>query len=792
MKGLTKTIILLAVFFIPLSLKAQLNGNKTIDPNGSGADNYKTFNEAVQALNDQGTTRGVIFLIASGTYNLPKPVRIDIKENKPTKDYQVTFKTAPGAAVVLNVMGQDTSLFAIRIGRPGETTDYITIDGSNGTATRDMTIIAADAKYGTEPIDIYGDHITIKNCIIQAKGKGNVWSDEDMGIILRNAAPTADYCLIENNKVSSTNAIILGKDTLNVQTGSVIRGNEVHFYHKGIYAYKVSDVVIEGNDVVGDLQSAYPLLPVYGVHAGTNQGNSQSVVIRKNNIRKLGTNTGTTAGRRVRGIHTYGPGSFTISSNRIHELYNATRDTTNFQPAVFGIQLEAGNAYSVYKVYNNMIFGFKDSDYINGRLGTIVTTGIDVPTPGMVEVYNNTVYIEETDRDYHETQCIYIGPMAQGSMIDLKNNIFYNGNSSPNAKSWTLYRTPAMKGNMMSDFNLFYVDGQQNSFIAYCGKGIRATINDWTAATPWDPHSISMNPGFISSSDVSIAEDKWVVNGQGIPNSSVTEDINGIFRSSNLADGGCDIGAGEYNPVGYAPTVMTGKADSDTTVFTGVDGKKVAEIVWSGASFPESVVLMYTPGRRAVGNSGNLSSKGIDRMYTFTLPGSTGPGWMAEVRLYYNASTEIRNYREGDLVVNRRPFMGDGLWDVEASTIDTLEHCARFTTSSLGTYTLVDKNMSPLPVEKNMAQKINYSLEQNFPNPFNPATKIKYSIREDGKARLILYNSIGQVVKVIMDEMKAKGNYEIILNAQDLPSGIYFYQLQSGDFRDTKKLVLLK
>ncbi|MCU7492290.1 MAG: T9SS type A sorting domain-containing protein [Ignavibacteria bacterium] len=792
MRGPAKIIVLLAAFFIPFSLQAQLNGNKTIDPNGSGADNYKSFNEAIQALNAQGTTEGVTFLVASGTYNEPKPLRIEIKNNKPQQNSRAVFKPAPGATVVLNVMGQDTSMFAIRIGRPGETTDYITIDGSNASYTRDMTIIAGDSRYGTEPIDIYGDFITIKNCVIQAKGKGNVWTDEDMGIILRNALPTADYCLIENNKVSSVNAVILGKDTLNIQTGNIIRGNEIHFYHKGIYANKVSDIVIEGNEVVGDLRAQYPLLPVYGIHVGTNQGNNQGIIIRKNNVTNLGTNNGTTAGRRVRGIHTYGPGSYTINANRIHDLFNATADTGNFQPAVFGIQLEAGSVYSTYKVYNNMVYGFRDSDNINGRLGTIVTTGIDVPTAGIVEVYNNTIYIEETERDYHETQCIYIGPMAQGSMIDLKNNIFYNGNSSPNAKSWSIYRTPAMKGSMTSDFNLIYVDGSQNSFVAFCGKGIRATIRDWTSVTSWDPHSISINPGFASPSEVSISPESWVVNGQGFPNFSNSEDINGIIRSTNIADGGCDIGASEYTPLGSAAAAPVRSSSGDTTIFIGVDGKRVAEIIWSGTSWPEQVLLTYTPGQRALSNSGILSRKGIDRMFNFSFPGSLGSGWAADVRLFYNDGTELRGYNESDLVVNRRPTEGDGTWTAEATTIDTARHCARFMTNSLGVYTLIDKNMSPMPVRKNSPANPVYALEQNYPNPFNPSTKIQYSLSQDGRARLTLFNSIGQAVKVVMDEMKAKGNYEIILNCQDLPAGIYFYQLQSGNFRETKKFVLLK
>jgi hypothetical protein len=300
-----------------------------------------------------------------------------------------------------------------------------------------------------------------------------------------------------------------------------------------------------------------------------------------------------------------------------------------------------------------------------------------------------------------------------------------------------------------------------------------------------------MNPGFKSPSDVSISWDSWVVNGQGIPHGTVTEDIDGNLRSTSLASGGCDIGASEYYPAGYALTTRKGQIGKDTTMFFGVDGKKVAEIIWSGENplYPDTIVLTYTPGQRAILNSGNISNRGIDRMYSFSFPGNGGWGWTAEVKLFYNSGTEIRDYNEMNLVVNKRPLMGDGLWDVEASGIDTALHCARFVTSSLGTYTLVDGTQGPLPVEKAISlQRLSYALEQNYPNPFNPVTKIRYSIREDGKVRLTLFNSIGQAVRVLLDEMKTKGSHEIILNAGELPSGVYFYNLQSGGFKDTKKL----
>jgi hypothetical protein len=86
----------------------------------------------------------------------------------------------------------------------------------------------------------------------------------------------------------------------------------------------------------------------------------------------------------------------------------------------------------------------------------------------------------------------------------------------------------------------------------------------------------------------------------------------------------------------------------------------------------------------------------------------------------------------------------------------------------------------------------NYSLRQNYPNPFNPSTTINYSIAKDGAVKLKVYNLIGEEVVTLVNEVKQAGNYNISFNASTLPSGIYFYKLESGNFVNSKKMILLK
>ena len=81
---------------------------------------------------------------------------------------------------------------------------------------------------------------------------------------------------------------------------------------------------------------------------------------------------------------------------------------------------------------------------------------------------------------------------------------------------------------------------------------------------------------------------------------------------------------------------------------------------------------------------------------------------------------------------------------------------------------------------------------QNYPNPLNPSTLISYSIPRASNLKLIVLNILGQTVKVLENEFKSAGNYSVNFNAADLPSGIYFYRLEAGQFSQVKKMILVK
>jgi hypothetical protein len=90
-----------------------------------------------------------------------------------------------------------------------------------------------------------------------------------------------------------------------------------------------------------------------------------------------------------------------------------------------------------------------------------------------------------------------------------------------------------------------------------------------------------------------------------------------------------------------------------------------------------------------------------------------------------------------------------------------------------------------------------FELSQNYPNPFNPETRIRYRLPQTAHVDLSVYNVMGQVVCRLVDRQQAAGEHVIIWNGRDeagrpAASGIYFYRLVSGEFHQTRKMLLLK
>jgi len=95
-------------------------------------------------------------------------------------------------------------------------------------------------------------------------------------------------------------------------------------------------------------------------------------------------------------------------------------------------------------------------------------------------------------------------------------------------------------------------------------------------------------------------------------------------------------------------------------------------------------------------------------------------------------------------------------------------------------------------IEVDLGSPMNYELSQNYPNPFNPSTTIRFTISESSFINLSIFNALGEKIEELVNEDKEPGIHTIEFNAQYLPSGTYFYKIQTPDFVQTNKMILVK
>jgi N-acetylmuramoyl-L-alanine amidase len=115
---------------------------------------------------------------------------------------------------------------------------------------------------------------------------------------------------------------------------------------------------------------------------------------------------------------------------------------------------------------------------------------------------------------------------------------------------------------------------------------------------------------------------------------------------------------------------------------------------------------------------------------------------------------------------------------------------------SQGTYYIDDlriATLSPTEVKQEDIQlPISFALEQNYPNPFNPSTQIKFSIAKSSNVKLIVNDILGREVAILVDEEMVPGNYSLSFNAKNISSGVYFYTLITDNFKQSRKMILMK
>ncbi len=95
-------------------------------------------------------------------------------------------------------------------------------------------------------------------------------------------------------------------------------------------------------------------------------------------------------------------------------------------------------------------------------------------------------------------------------------------------------------------------------------------------------------------------------------------------------------------------------------------------------------------------------------------------------------------------------------------------------------------------VEVNIGTPIEFELDQNFPNPFNPTTSIQFNLPKDSQVKLSVFNVLGGKVAELLNKKITSGYHSVHFDASHLNSGLYLYSIQTDDFSETKKMLLMK
>jgi len=172
-----------------------------------------------------------------------------------------------------------------------------------------------------------------------------------------------------------------------------------------------------------------------------------------------------------------------------------------------------------------------------------------------------------------------------------------------------------------------------------------------------------------------------------------------------------------------------------------------------------------------------------------------------DVTLSWMTATELNN---NGFYIERRT--GEDSWN----NLGFVE--GHGTTTETQSYTFVDKGLASgiynyrikqvdfggsfkyynLSQEVEIAAPNTYTLSQNFPNPFNPTTKIKYSVPVEALVNIAIYNVLGEKLADVINSVHKAGNYEFIFDAANFSSGMYIYRMESGNYVSIKKMMILK
>ncbi len=428
------------------------------------------------------------------------------------------------------------------------------------------------------------------------------------------------------------------------------------------------------------------------------------------------------------GIIAAGFTALDIIKNKILDIQNTA------STSVRGMQITPA-AGGVLNVINNFVSLTQD----NGTKTTVYGINILGSAEYTANIYYNTVRIGGNHAAGGTSGSVVSGGIVKGntgstSTYNQKNNIVLNNRTGgPAGVVHTGYFSSATAnvGTQDIDYNVYFVTGAAGTHAGWGGTIFTDIALYKAAAAPNEQNTIFKQVTFVSNTDLHLA---GASNGDfdlaGIPIPGIIDDIDGDLRHPTYPYRGAD----EADPLPVELTSFT---------FNVIDNQ--VTLNWLTASetnnYGFNVERKALSGWEQIGFVPGFGTSSEPRAYSFTDADLT-PG------TYY--------YR-----IKQTDFSG--------------------------TYTYYDLDVAVV-----VSAPDRFDLAQNYPNPFNPVTSIQYSVAKETDVSLVVFNSIGQEVAVLVNETQQPGKYTVNFNAQNFSSGVYYYKINAGEFVSVKKMILLK
>jgi len=569
-----RRLVAAALVLMTMPAFAQLSGTYTIDPNGTGTNNYASFTAAVSALTTSGVSGPVTFNVASGTYN--EQISIGAITGSSATN-SVTFQKAPIATspAILTFAATSTANYTVQLA------------AASNLVFKDLTLAnTANAGQTVGGIVEYGG--TVSNIsFINNTFEGNATStSSSYGALRYGSTPSTGYAsgvwkFIGNTFNNTSYSInVYGSTTVNadslIATNNTINGT---YYH--LYAYYAKNVVFSNNTVNtisgynGYCYVYYPSTSVvynnntmtgmaYGMYSAVNTANTGSLtyVINDNNI---GTNNTATT---QYGFYISGSSAAANAVARVSiKNNNIVLAGTSTCSGIYASYVNA-NAATPSEISNNMIS-------CNGGTTSTIYGFYPNHVANMDFVHNSIHVINGSATG---GRAMYINRSTSGTAfavggLNIQNNIISNVGPGYAIEVASTTNTAAMIGAMSNNA----YQGNATNPLRF-GTTNYTTIADWQTATTKEAGSVLGQLVFFSNQDLHVQN--ALANNVGTPLASVTTDIDGQTRSTTTPDAGAD----EYSPLACI---------SYASLSSSNVGSSTATVSWTTTNTPVSYKVRY-------------------------------------------------------------------------------------------------------------------------------------------------------------------------------------------------------